>query len=123
MKRILLVFVIFFTAGIALFAQQRAPSKQEMQDYLNQVKTKTSEFDSILEDIKNLNDDTGLARQFIQLKNDISRLDERIQKEADNITAVHDRGNRISPQRILDLERMMNQRKNKQRELEFLLSS
>lgn len=123
MKRIFLAIVILFVAGVIVYAQQGAPTKQEMQNYLSEVQSKTSEYDSMLEDIISRNASSGEIHQFLRLKGEINRLDQKIQSEINSITAIHDKDNKVSSQIIDSLQRSMNERKARQQELENLLSN
>ena len=124
MKRILWVVVILLAASTMVSAQQprTAQSKQDMEAYLDQVKENSSKFDSMLSDIKDRNGSSADARAFNQLKGEIDSLASRIQSEGASITAAHDRGNKVGSVTIDHMERMVNQHKNKQEELENLLS-
>jgi len=116
--------VVFFATYLMAYAQQsRFPTRQEMQDYLNDVKTNTSEYDSQLDEIKSRNTHGGEVHTFLRIKSEIDSLDVRINREINNITASHNRDNRVSALVVSSLENMINQRKGKQEELEDLIAN
>ena len=124
MKRILLVVVILVAASTMVSAQQSrtAVSKQEMDAYLDRVKENSSKFDSMLSDIKERNGSSAGAYTFNRLKSEIDSLASRIQSEGASISATHDRGNKVSSETVDRVERMINQHKKKEGELQELLS-
>jgi hypothetical protein len=124
-KRIFLTIVVFFVAGLIVYAQQQSeyPSRQEMQNYLNQVKSNTSDHDSRLSGIISRNSTSGDAHTFLRMKSEIDALDARITREMDIITAVHDKDTKVSSVMVDNLQRMIDQRKEKQEELEKFLSN
>jgi hypothetical protein len=90
---------------------------------LNQVRSNTSDHDSRLSGIISRNSTSGDAHTFLRMKSEIDALDARITREMDRITAVHDRDTKVSTVMIENLERMIDQRKAKQEELEKFLSN
>ena len=123
MKRIVLAIVILLAAGFVVYAQQGTPTKQDMQNYLNEVKSKTSDYDSMMEDIISNNSSSGLATRFARIKADIEKLEARIDGEVKSIQSVHDKDQKVGSQVIDSLQRDIDQRKAKQKELEDLLAS
>ncbi|MCL2319843.1 MAG: hypothetical protein FWC45_07140 [Treponema sp.] len=124
MKRILMAFVILVAAGTIAYAQQAAtPTKQDMQQYLNQAKQNASQFDKMLADLKSRNNLGGDLNTYLRLKSEIDGLETRIKSEQASITARHNNGDRVGAEVMNSLERMVNQHKAKVAELEKLLSN
>ena len=127
MKRILWVVVILLAAGAVMYAQQAQPSaaqiKQDAQNYLNQAKNNSSQFDSMLNELR-LRNGAGLSINTLnQLKADIERLEARIKSEADGVTSVLDRGNKVYTERLDFIEQLINLHRSKQNELAALIAS
>ena len=118
-----MVIAVLLAAGAIAYAQSAGnPTKQDMQNYLNKAKDNTSQYDSKLQDLKSKNNSGGDIHTFIRLKDEIDRLESRIQTEINNITATHDRGNTVSSQIMDNLERMIDQHKQKVAELDALVA-
>ena len=123
MKRILIVIIILLVAGTAVFAQKAGgPTRENMEEYYNQANENASEYESMLDDLKSRNSTSGDIAAFNRLKAEIDRLESRINTESGNITATHDKGNRVNSEIINSLERLISQHKARVEELEKLLS-
>ena len=129
MKRIFFVIIVLFAVSAAVYAQQagtaptQAQIRQMAQEYLNQARANGSQFESMLNELK-LRNGAGLSMNtFNQLKAEIDRLESRIQTEATLITAILDRGGKVASDRLITLERLINQHQDKQDELEELISN
>ena len=123
MKRILLVIVILLVAGVMAFAQQAAgPNKQTAQEYFNQSRTTVSQFESMLNELKDRNAINLNARTFSRIRAEMDSLESRIQAEANGVKVVHDRGNKVDVEILNRMDRMVVQYKEKQAELEALIS-
>ena len=123
MKRIFIVVVILLAAGAMAYAQRAAdPTREDMDKYLEQAKDHASEFESMFDDLKSRNNRSGDIATFNRLKSEIDSLESRINTESNNISATHDRGNRVSTEIMGNLERLINQHKAKVEELDKHLS-
>ncbi|MCL2069697.1 MAG: hypothetical protein FWH19_01765 [Treponema sp.] len=129
MKRVFFALIIFLVASTVMYAQQYAqqrgpaPTRQEMQTYLGEVRNNSSRFDSMLSGIIQRNDARSGEYAFMRLRTQIDSLAGRIQVEGDKITAVHDGGNFVSEAIIERLDRLITMHRERQQELERLLSN
>ena len=128
MKQFFLTAVVVFLTGTMVYAQQAsnqptsAQTKQEAQQYLDQVKSNSSQFDSDLADIIALNSSNKDMANFNQLKAEIDRLETLITTERDRIKNNLDSGKKVSSQVLEKYERLINQHKAKLEELEAFVS-
>ena len=119
-----MAIVILVAAGTITYAQQvAAPTKQDMQTYLNQAKQNASQYEKDLSDIKSRNSSSGDVNTYNRIKGEIDRLESRINTEKTNIKAVNDKGNKVNTAILNNLEQMINQHKDKVAELETFLSN
>ena len=129
MKKILLVTVIFLVAGTIAYAQQsqQLPSsaevKQDAQQYLNQARANTDEIEGILANLRARNSGNRDIDVFNRLKAEIEHLESRIKEEEVRIGARLDQGINVSSDMLNRIERMINQHKAKQAELEAFIAS
>ena len=127
MKRILLAAIILFLAGTAIYAQQATlptteQTRQSAQQYVNNGKSKSSQFDTYLDDFKTRNTSNDNASNFKRLSYEANQLEARINREGTIINGLLDRGNHASDVRLDRYEHLVNQYKWKLAEMETLVS-
>jgi uncharacterized small protein (DUF1192 family) len=133
MKRIFMV-VILLATGIAVFAQQansqrttNRPSSQQTRDsakqYLEQAKTKASQFDSTQADLNARNVANSDERRFNQLRSEIERLEAAITVEQNKISTSQEKSITVSKKTLDDVAQLLEQHKQKVAELESFSSS
>ena len=127
MKRILLVTLILFIAGGALFAQQMgntsAQVRQNAQQYATQARANANQFETTLNDLRNRNVANADAAIFNRLRNEINRLESQIETEEHRITATLDRGNLVNPEILDRVERLISQHRTKVADLERFIAN
>jgi len=130
MKRIFVV-VILFAASIPVFAQQAArissrptsdQTRENIKQYLEQGKSKASQFDSTQADLNARNAGNEEERRFIQLKTEIEGLENSIKAEQYNISGTLMKGSKVSKETLDGVQRMIDKHKEKLAELETLSS-
>ena len=130
MKRFLMIIIVLLAACTVVYAQQARTTRQQekeqtrkkAQEYLKIVNENSSEFDTMLEDIKDRNG-SGLDRRFVVLKRQLDRLEGRIRSEETSINTSHDQGARVHQDRITTMERLISRYKSKEAELESLIDN
>ena len=128
MKKILLVTVIFLAAGTLAYAQQSdlpssAEVRQQAQQFLNQARANTSEIEGILADLRARNSGNRDIDIYNRLRAEIEHLEGRIKSEEVRIGVFLDQGMNVSAEMLNRIERMVNQHKAKQAELEAFIAS
>jgi TATA-binding protein-associated factor Taf7 len=130
MKRIFAV-IILFAAGITAFAQQdnRTSSrptpeqtKENMKQYLEQGKSKASQFDSTQADLKARNTGNDEERRFKKLKTEIEGLESSIRLEQYKISNALEKGLTVSRETLDNVGRMLDKHKEKLAELDYVSS-
>ena len=126
MKRILLAALILLAAAVA-YAQQNSPptsaqTRQEAQQYLNQARTNSNEFEANLADLRARNTSNDDFSTFFRLRREIDQLEATISSERFNIESRLDRGQRVSADVLNRFERMLDQHRTKMGELEVFLA-
>jgi uncharacterized protein HemX len=131
MKRIFLV-VILLTAGIAVFAQQantrttNRPTSQQTKDsakqYLETAKASATKYDATQSDLNARNVSNDDERHFNQLKAELERLEAAIVAEQNKISSTLEKGIKVSRETLDNVQRMLDQHKQKVAELEAFSS-
>jgi len=130
MKRIF-VAVIFFAAGITVFAQQTTrissrptpeQTRENMKQYLEQGKSKASQFDSTQAELNARNAGNDDERRFNQLKTEIERLEALIKAEQHSISNTLEKGLKVSRDTLDNVQRMLDKHNEKLAELETITS-
>jgi exonuclease VII large subunit len=130
MKRIFTV-VILLATSITVFAQQTnrvssrptpEQTRENMKQYLEQVKSKAAQFDSTQADLKARNTGNDDERRFKKLKTEIEGLETSIRLEQYKISSALEKGSTVSRETLDNVERMLDKHKEKLTELEFLTS-
>jgi uncharacterized FlgJ-related protein len=116
MKRILLITIILFFAGLAVYAQQTGGSsqssaqvKQTAQQSLTQGKTNFSQFQSTLDSLKTQNEGNDDAATYRRLMEQIAQLEIRIKKEQNFMQAKLDQGSKLSSTVVNQIQRLIDQ--------------
>jgi len=125
--------VILLATGIAVFAQQantqttNRPSSQQTRDnakqYLDQGKTKATQFDTTQADLNARNVANNDERRFNQLRSEIERLEAAITVEQNKISATQEKGVQVTRETLDNVARLIDQHKQKLAELESFSSS
>ena len=128
MKRILLVMVILLAVGAVVFAQSgstpsSAEVRQTAQQYLNQARSDATEFDSVLDTLRSRNMGNRDLVTFNAIRTEMDRIAHMIETEESAINASLDRGNTVNPEMLERIERMIEQYRDKQAELEAFLAN
>jgi predicted nucleic acid-binding Zn-ribbon protein len=132
MKRTLLVTIMLLTIGMMVYAQQQAggsslpttaETKQNAQQVLDQAKTNSSQFESILASLREQNTSNGDADAYRKLKLNIDQLELRIKKDEAQIQALLDKGQKISPTMMDEIQRLIDQHKTAMTEMESFISA
>jgi len=130
MKRIF-VAVIFFTAGITVFAQQttrissrptQEQTRENMKQFLEQGKSKASQFDSTQAELNARNAGNDDERRFNQLRTEIERLEALIKAEQHSISNTLEKGLKVSRDTLDNVQRMLDKHNEKLAELETITS-
>jgi hypothetical protein len=131
MKRIFAV-VILFAANITVFAQQTnrvssyptpEQTRENMRQYLEQGKSKASQFDSIQSDLKARNTGNEDERRFRQLRAEIEKLEGAIKVEQYKISTTLEKGVKVSAETLDNVQRMVDRHKEKLVELEVFTTN
>ena len=129
MKQTLLAAVILFLAGTAIYAQQSASSlptteqtRQSAQQFINNGKTKSSQFDTFLDDFKTRNTSNDNASYFRRLTYEADQLETKINREGAIINGLLNNGEQASEVRLDRYEHLVKQYKWKLAEMETLVS-
>jgi TolA-binding protein len=133
MKRIFVV-VILFATSIAVFAQQsntqRASSrptseqtKENARQYLDEGKSRATQFDSMQANLNTRNVSNDDTRNFNQLKAEIEKLEAQIVAEQNKISATLEKGLKVSRETLDNVQRLIDKHKEKLAELETFSSS
>ena len=127
MERVLLTAIILLMTMTVLYAQQNNPTRSEVrqdaQQYLEQTRVHSDEFESILADLRARNMNNDDAATFLRLRREIDRLEAGIEAEKGNIEVRLNRGQRVSADVINRFERMVDQHRAKITELEVFLAT
>ena len=128
MKRILFTTVLLLAAGTLIFAQQAdnptsAQTRQNAQQYLSQARNNLSQFESVLDELKDRNGSNRASYTFNRLRTEIERLETHISSEQDSIRASLDRGTRVNTEVMSRVENFINQHRAKLEELEDFIES
>jgi predicted nucleic acid-binding Zn-ribbon protein len=132
MKRTLFVTIMLLTIGMMVYAQQQAggsslpttaDTKQSAQQVLSQAKTNSSQFETILASLREQNTSNGDADAYRKLKLNIDQLELRIKKEQTQIQALLDKGQKVSPTMIDDIQRLIDQHKAAMTEMENFIAA
>ena len=123
MKRIILAGVILILAGTAIYAQQSSPptteqTRQSAQQFVNNGKSKTTQFDTFLDDFKTRNTSNDNASNFRRLSYEANQLEDRINREGAIINGLLDSGSMASDNRLNRYELLVTQYKRKIDEME-----
>jgi type II secretory pathway pseudopilin PulG len=130
MKRIFMV-VILLATGIAVFAQQNSrttnrPSsdqtKQNAKQYLEQAKSASQKYDAAQSDLQARNVGNDDERHFNQLRAEIERLEAAIVAEQNKISNTLERGIKVGPEVLDNVQKMLEKHKQKVAELEAFSS-
>jgi hypothetical protein len=110
MKRILLITIMLFFAGLVVYAQQSsAQVKQTAQQSLTQGKTNYTQFQSTLDSLKTQNEGNDDAATYRRLMEQISQLEARIKKEQAQMQAKLDLGSKLSSTVVNQIQRLIDQ--------------
>jgi curli biogenesis system outer membrane secretion channel CsgG len=129
MKRVFFAVAIFLAAGILVFAQQTgsqetssrptsAQTKENANQFLNQGRTNSSDFDAVLSDLNARNKANVDTKNFNKLKSDIESLEAAIKSEESKISASLERGLQIRQETLDRIGSLIEQHKAKLSELE-----
>ena len=129
MKRIFVTIVILLVAGSFVYAQQAgsslpnsAQTKQNAQQYLGQVKTTSSQFESDLTELNARNTSNKDLATFNRLRSEIDKLEDLIKKEEAQMRTTLDKGSKVSNESLNRIQRLVDQHKTKMAELESFIS-
>jgi len=129
MKRILLLTIILFFAGLVVYAQQASGSsqssaqvKQTAQQSLTQGKTNFSQFQSTLDSLKTQNEGNDDAATYRRLMEQIAQLEIRIKKEQNFMQAKLDQGSKLSSTVVNQIQRLIDQYESALADLEKFIA-
>ena len=129
MKRTLLAALILLLAGTIVYAQQAASSpptadqtRQSVQQFISSGSSKSSQFDTFLDDFKTRNASNDNASSFKRLSYEADQLEARINSEGTTIKSILDKGNQVSDVRLNRYEQLVRQYKWKLAEIESITS-
>ena len=129
MKRILLITIMLFFAGLVVYAQQTGGSsqssaqvKQSAQQSLTQGKTALSQFQSTFDSLKTQNSGNDDAATYRRLKENIDQLEARISKEQSQMQARLDQGAKLSSAVVNQIQRLIDQYEAALAELEKFIA-
>jgi type VI protein secretion system component VasK len=126
MKRTFLVIVVFIMVSVMVYAQTASPPtgsqiRQEAQQYLQQVRTNSSQFDSTLADQTSRDIDNKNMNTLNRLKAEIERLAASINTAQKSIDAELNRGFRANQSLVKRVQELLEQYKKKMAELEAFI--
>jgi peptidoglycan hydrolase CwlO-like protein len=123
-KRISLVTIILLVISLAVYAQaaggppQTAETMSSAQQTLTEGRTKSSDFDATLNDLRTRNDSNLNADTYNRLKTELDQLEFQINVEQTRIRSRLDRGTKVNPAMFDRVQRLIDQHKAKLAELE-----
>jgi len=128
MKRVFLTIVVFIMVNIVVYAQSASSLtgsqiRQEAQQYLQQVRTNSSQFDTTLTDQTTRDIDNKNLNTLNRLKIEIERLASSINTAQKSIDAALNRGQRANQETIKRVQLLIEQYKVKMAELEAFIES
>jgi len=131
MKRTLLVTIMLLFVGIIVFAQQAGGSslptstqtKQSAQQTLNDAKTSSTQFESVLSTLRTQNMSNNDADTYRKLKAQIEQLEARILREQARIQAALDQGQKIAGSTLDEIQKLIDQHKSAMADMERFISS
>ena len=126
MKRGFLTIVVFIMVSIVVYAQTASPPtgsqiRQEAQQYLQQVRTTSSQFDSTLADQTTRDIDNKNMNTLNRLKTEIERLATSINAAQKSIDTELNRGLRANQSVVKRVQELLEQYKKKMEELEAFI--
>ena len=125
MKQGFLTIVVFMMVSITVYAQTATLTgsqiRQEAQQYLQQVRTTSSQFDTTLADQTTRDIDNRNMFTLNRLKTEIDRLAASINTEQNRINADLNRGQRADQAAIKKVQQLIEQYKEKMAELEAFI--
>ena len=127
MKRGFLTIIVFIMASIMVYAQTTSrPTtseiRQEAQQYLQQVRTNSSQFDSKMEDQMMRNTDNRDMDTLNRLRAEIDQLAASITADQNRIDADLNSGKRANLATIRRVQQLLEHYKNKMAELEAFVA-
>jgi len=128
MKRFFLTIVVSIMVNIMVYAQTATPLtgsqiRQEAQQYLQQVRTTSSQFDTTLVDQTTRDTDNKNLNTLNRLKTEIEKLATSINIAQKSIDAALNRGQRANQETIKRVQLLIEQYKQKMAELEAFIES
>jgi len=121
MRRGFLAIVVFITVSIMVYAQTGSQVRQEAQQYLQQVRTASSQFDSTMTDQTSRDIDNKNMNTLNRLKAEIERLAASITTVQNSIDAELNRGLRANESSIKRVQQLIEKYKEKMAELEAFI--
>ena len=126
MKRGFLVIVVFILVNIMAYAQAASrPTgsqiRQEAQQYLQQVRTNSSQFDTTMADQTTRDRDNRNMNTLNRLRTEIEMLAVSINAVQNRINADLNRGQRANQSSIKRVQQLIDQYKEKMAELEAFI--
>jgi len=126
MKRGFLTIIVFIMVSIMVSAQAATPPtgsqiRQEAQQYLQQVRTTSSQFDTTLADQTTRDTDNKNMNTLNQLRTEIERLAASINTAQKSIDADLNRGLRANQSTVKRVQQLIEQYKQKMAELEAFI--
>ncbi|MDR1802321.1 MAG: hypothetical protein LBQ94_01830 [Treponema sp.] len=123
MKRFFLTIVVSIMVNIMVYAQTAGPLtgsqvRQEAQQYLQQVRTNSTQFDTTLADQTTRDIDNKNLNTLNRLRAEIEGLAASITKAQKSIDAELNRGQRANQETIKRVQLLMDRYKEKMAELE-----
>ena len=123
MKRGFLTFVVLVIVSIVVYAQAASPMtgsqiRQEAQQYLQQVRTNSSQFDTTLTDQATRDIDNKNMNTLNRLRAEIEKLAASINTAQNNIDADLGRGLRANQSTVKRVQQLIEKYKENMVELE-----
>jgi len=131
MKRTLLVTIMLLFVGIIVFAQQAGGSslptsnqtKQSAQQTLNDAKTNSTQFESVLGNLRIQNVSNNDADTYKKLKAQIEQLEARITREQARVQAALDQGQKIAGSTLDEIQKLIDQYKSAMADMERFIGT
>ena len=123
MKRGFLIIVVYIMVSIMVYAQAASPPtgsqiRQEAQQYLQQVRTNSSQFDTTQADQNTRDIDNKNMNTLNRLRAEIEKLAASINTAQNNIDADLGRGLRANQSTVKRVQQLIDRYKEKMAELE-----
>ncbi|MCL1992474.1 MAG: hypothetical protein FWG66_05970 [Spirochaetes bacterium] len=125
MKRFIFAISILFAVGAMAYAQglpTSAQTRQEAQQVLTQSRSNSSQFESTLNTLVASDTSNRDAETFLRIRNEINRLEARINMEQTRIQNHLDANGQVNAQLFNQVQRLIDLHRARMDELEEFIA-